>query len=141
MDKIDAIQGMRLVLDAAIHMDTTSFACVALNSGFLIDDCELVAVRVDAQVVARHHSDLRKKRALGFPALGASTDMVMRTLSFDADRYLLVAAMANERPTRKICGRRFQSVIDLLMYLDVAHVIPSWLFAATGVRRQRDESK
>src|SRR3954447_9965906 len=125
MDKIDAIQRMRFVLDAAVHMHAASFACVALNRRLLIDDRELVAVCLDAQVVTRYHSNLRKKRSFGFPALGASADMIMRRLALYRYRDLLVAAMASKRSARKVCGRRLQPVIDAWMYFHVAHVSSS----------------
>src|SRR5580658_6728101 len=74
MDEIQTIEWMLVILDAAVHVNATSLASVALNRGLGIHHRQLVGILSDAQFVARYHSDHRKQRILGLPALSATAD-------------------------------------------------------------------
>jgi hypothetical protein len=112
---------MALVLDPAIHVDAALFAGMPLNGRLGIHDCELVPVRLDAQVVAPYDGDLREQRPFRFPALGAAAHVIVCALPFDRYLDLVLRAIAQQRPACKVLCRRFQSTIDRRMYLDATH--------------------
>jgi hypothetical protein len=60
VDEIEPIERMLRVLDAAVHMRTTTGAGVSLNGGIGVPDLELVGVLGDTEFVARHNGDLRE---------------------------------------------------------------------------------
>src|SRR5215813_3300035 len=76
MDKIEPVERMLCVLDAAIHVDAAIFAGVPLDGRIGIHDLELVGVLGNTQLVARHNRDLREHCARGLPAFGASADVM-----------------------------------------------------------------
>src|SRR5215831_1112842 len=81
MDKIEPVERMLCVLDAAIHVHPAIFAGVTLDGRIGIHDLELVGVLGNTQLVARHNRDLREHCARGLPAFGASA-----TVSRERDR-------------------------------------------------------
>src|SRR5262245_30499853 len=80
MDKIEPVERMRSVLDAAIHVDAAIFAGVPLDGRIGIHDLELVGVLGNTQLAARHNRDLREHCARGLPALGASAYVIVGAL-------------------------------------------------------------
>src|SRR5437870_12674842 len=86
-----------------------------------IGDRQLVAVRLDAEVVARYDGDLREQRPFRLPALGAAAHVIVRALPLD--RYLdpVLRAVAIKRPACKVLRRGFQPAVDRWMYLDTSH--------------------
>ncbi len=50
-----------------------------------IDDCELVTVFEDLDIVTRRHGDDRENRTVRLPALGAAAGMVISNVALDAD--------------------------------------------------------
>src|SRR3989442_13008617 len=112
---------MALVLDPAVHVHAALLAGMALDGRLGIDDRELVAVRLDAQVVASHDGDLREQRPFGFPALGAAAHVIVRGLPLDRYLDLVLRAVAKQRAARKILRRGLQSTVDRRMYLDASH--------------------
>ena len=77
MDEVQAVEGVGLVLDAAVHVGAAALAGVALDGGRGVDDLQLVAVLGHRDVVARHNGDDREHRAFRLPALGAAAGMVV----------------------------------------------------------------
>src|SRR5258706_12753625 len=77
MDEVKAVERMRLVLDATVHMRAANLAGVPLDRRCRIDDLKLVAVFKNGHVIPWHDSDHREDRAAGFPAFGAAAGMVV----------------------------------------------------------------
>jgi hypothetical protein len=111
MDEIQPEKWMILVFDSAVHVNATPGAGVALNGRGCIHDRQPIFVGGDANLVTRHHRDLREHRALGFPALGTATDVIMCTLR--ADRYLdgILIALAHQRRAGAILRPGFHTLI------------------------------
>src|SRR5712672_4021126 len=65
MDEVEAVERMRLVLDAAVHMGAADLAGVPLDRRRGVDDLKLVAVLKHAHAVAWHHRDHREGRPFG----------------------------------------------------------------------------
>src|ERR1700730_1919833 len=125
VDEIEAVERMLRVLDPAVHVNPAPSAGIALNGRVGIYDLELLGVISHAQLVARHHGDLREQRALGFPAFGASAYVIVRALTRDAHLDGIACAFALQRATRKLRGARFDAFISGGMDGDLCHEMPS----------------
>src|ERR1700716_2991037 len=101
MDEVKAVEGMRLVLDAAIHMRAAHLAGISLDRRRAIDDLQLVAVFEHRHIFARHNGDHREGRAVGLPAFGAAAGMVVGDVALDADLDRPVLAFADQRSAGK----------------------------------------
>src|SRR5690606_12601669 len=91
-----------LVVDAAVHVHAALAARIAFDHGRGVDDLELVGIRDDLELVARHDRDHREQRAFRLPAFRAAADVIVRALSRDPDLDRTIAAMTPERPAREI---------------------------------------
>src|SRR5690606_3499778 len=110
MDEVEAVERVALVVDAAVHVHAALPARMALDHGRRVDDLELVRVRDDLELVSRHDRDHREQSALGLPALGTATDVIVRALGRDPDLDRTIAAMTSERPAREI-GRSWPNTL------------------------------
>src|SRR5437879_2425376 len=129
---------MALVLYPSIHVHAALLAGMPLDGRLGVHDRELVAVRLDAQVVAPHDGDLREQRPFRFPALGAAAHVIVRALPLD--RYLdpVLRAVAIKRPAGEVLRRGLQSAVDRWMYLDTSHDDSSfWTLRRPPTRRGR----
>src|SRR5260370_1264233 len=89
MDEVEAIERMRLVLDAPVHMGAADLAGVPLDRRRGVDDLKLVAVLKHAHAVAWHHRDHREGRPFGFPAFGAAASVDLGDIAIHAYHVLL----------------------------------------------------
>src|SRR5205809_7793912 len=80
VDKIETVERMLRVLDAAIHVHAAIFAGVPLDGRIGIHDLELVCILGNTQLVARHNRHLREQRAFRLPAFGASAYVIIGAL-------------------------------------------------------------
>src|SRR5437879_8826760 len=129
---------MALVLYPSIHVHAALLAGMPVDGSLGVHDRELVAVRLDAQVVAPHDGDLREQRPFGIPALGAAAHVIVRALPLD--RYLdpVLRAVAIKRPACEILCRGLQSAVDRWVYLDTSHDDSSfWTLRRPPTRRGR----
>jgi hypothetical protein len=93
---------MLRILDAAVHMYAAGSAGVALNGRIGVHDLEPFGILGDAQLIARHDGDLGEQRTCGFPALGASTHVIVGALRRYAHLDGIARALAHERPAREV---------------------------------------
>jgi len=77
MDEVEAVERMRLVLDAAVHMRAAALQR-ALDRRRGINDVKLVAVFKNGHVVARHNGD-DEKIAPSASSICTAAGMVMAT--------------------------------------------------------------
>src|SRR6266576_1679893 len=115
MDKIEPVERMLCVLDAAIHVHPAIFAGVPLDGRVGIHGLELVGTLGNTELVARHNRDLREQRALRLPALGASTDVIIGALRRNAHLYGITRALAHKRPSREVRRAGFHTVVHSWM--------------------------
>src|ERR1700744_1126640 len=115
MDEVQAVERMRLVLDAAVHMRAANLAGVTLNGLRGIDDVKLVAVLENGHVISRNHRDHREGRTVGLPALGAAAGVVVGDVALDADLDRLVLAFADKRTAGKGAGALLDTIINRWM--------------------------
>src|SRR5215831_10634837 len=121
VNEIESVQRVALVVDPAVHVDAALLARVPLDGRLGIHDCELVAVRFDAQVVARDDGDLREQRSFRLPALGAAAHVIVCALTLDRYLDLVLRAVAKQRSACEILCCWLQSCVDRGVNLDVAH--------------------
>jgi hypothetical protein len=95
---------------------------MTLNCGIRIDDLELVAIRGDGEILARHDGDHGESRACRLPALRAAANVIMRGVASDADRYGVGVALTFERSAGEIRLPLFDTVIDGRVYGNIAHL-------------------
>src|SRR6266700_638260 len=113
MDEVEAVERMRLVLDAPVHMGAADLAGVPLDRRRGVDDLKLVAVLKHAHAVARHHRDHREGRPVGFPAFGAAAGVVVGDIALDADLdRLAVLAFADQGDTGKAARTLLDPAVD-----------------------------
>src|ERR1035437_7831696 len=115
MDEIEAVERMRLVLDAAVHMRAANLAGVPLDCRRGIDDVKLVAVFEHLHIVPRDDGEHRKDCALGFPAFGAAAGVVVGDIALDADLDRLVLAFADKRSAGKCARTLLYSAVNRWM--------------------------
>lgn len=101
---------MALVLDATIHVDTTLFASVPLNSRLGIYDRKFVSVRLQAEVFTRDDSNLREQRA--FPALRAATHVIVCALPVDRPRDLVLRSALSVRGDERRLRRAVRNLLE-----------------------------
>jgi hypothetical protein len=111
VDKIESIERMLGVLDAAVHVHTASRAGMPLNGRVGVNGFELLGTLADAELVAAYNGDLRELRARGLPALGASAHVIIGALACDGHFDRIARAFALERPTRKIGRARLHAIV------------------------------
>lgn len=80
MDKIQAVEWVPCIFDAAVHVHTAAAAAVTLDRGRLIDNGQFVAIGGHAQAVSCDNGYLRKQGPFGLPALAASARMIVSGL-------------------------------------------------------------
>src|SRR5579859_751977 len=112
MDEVEAIEGMALVLDAAIHMRAADLAGIALDHRGRIDDLQLVAVLEHRHVLTGYHGDDREHRALWLPAFGATAGVIMRHVALDADLDRLVLAFADQGAAAEAARAFLHAAVD-----------------------------
>src|SRR6202171_4475530 len=113
MDEVEAVERMRLVLDAAVHMGAARLAGVPLDGRRGIDDLKLVAVLKHADAVAGHHRDHREDRPFRFPAFGAAAGVVVGDIALDADLdRLAVLAFADQGSSGKAARTLLDPAVD-----------------------------
>src|SRR5262252_1043782 len=100
MDKIEPVERMLGVLDAAIHVHAAIAARVPLDGRIGVYDLELVGILGNTQLVARHNRDLREQRACGLPAFGASAYVIIGALRCDAHLDRIAPAFAYKCSSR-----------------------------------------
>ena len=83
-------------------MRATSAAGMALDRRRGIDDFEFVAVLQHRDIVARNNGNYGKGRAVGFPAFGATTGVVVGDVPLDTDLDRLVLAFADKSSAGKV---------------------------------------
>src|SRR6185437_5908979 len=111
MDKIEPVERMLCVLDAAIHVDAAIFAGVTLDGRVSIHDLEPIGILGSTELIARHNRDLREQRALGLPAFGASAYVIVGALGRDAHLYETTRALAHKRPSREVRRAGLHTVV------------------------------
>src|SRR6185295_10411098 len=124
MDEVEAVERMRLVLDAAVHMGTAHLAGVALDGRRGIYDLQLVAVFRHFHVVARHNGDHRKSCALWLPAFGAAAGMVMSDVAGDGNLDRLVLALADQGASGEAARALLHSVVNRWVDMNSHRVTP-----------------
>src|SRR5262249_55931724 len=97
VDEVEAVEGMALVLDPAVHMRAAGLAGVPLDHRRRIDDMQLVAVLEYGDVLPWHDGDDRERRTRRLPALGAAAGMIVGDVALDADLDRVVLAFADQR--------------------------------------------
>src|SRR5437667_5286658 len=112
MDEVQPVKGVALVLDAPVHVHAATGARVSLDGGGRVDDLELVRICGHAELVARHHRDLREQRAGRLPAFRAAASMVMSALALDRHDDLPVGAFAIQRAASEAWRRGLDAVVD-----------------------------
>jgi hypothetical protein len=85
---------------------------MALNGRRLIDNLQLIGVCSYAQIIFRYDGNLRKKRALRFPAFAATTSMVMSGLRSHSNLDRIFFAVAVQISAGKIINSSLDAVID-----------------------------
>ena len=109
-----------MIFYSSIHMNTAFLAGMALNGRRLIDNLQLVGVcshaqiifRYDGNLIFRYDGNLRKKRALRFPALAATTSMVMSTLRSHGNLDRFIVAVAMQKATGEIINASLYAIVD-----------------------------
>src|ERR1700737_3323264 len=112
MNEVQAIERMRLVLNAPEHMRAADPACMPLDRCRRIYDFELVAIFQHRHIVARDDGDDSKGRTVRFPAFAAAAGVVVRDIAFDADLDRLVLAFADEGSAGEAARTLFHSVVN-----------------------------
>src|ERR1700694_6188592 len=119
MDEVEAVERMRLVLDAPVHMGAADLAGVPLDCRRGVDDLKLVAVLKHAHAVAWHHRDHREDRPFRFPAFGAAAGMVVGDIALDADLdRLAVLAFADQGSSGKAARNLLDAAVDRWMEMN-----------------------
>src|SRR5436305_10269552 len=124
MDEVEAVERMRLVFDAAVHMRAANLASVALDRRRGIDDLKLVAVFQHLDVVARDHRDDGEGRTLRLPALGAAAGVIMGNVAGDGDLDRLVLALADQGAAGKAARALLHSVVNRWVDMNSHGVTP-----------------
>src|SRR3981081_4351561 len=112
MDEVKAVERMRLVLDAAIHMRAPHLAGISLDRRRAIDDLQLVAVFEHRHIFARHNGDHREGRAVGLPAFGAAAGVIVGDVALDADLDRPVLAFADQGAAAKAARAFLYAVVN-----------------------------
>ena len=112
VNEIEAVEGMRPVLDSPVHVHAAVLAGMALNGGRSIDDSKLVPVGGDRELVPRYDRDHGKKRAFRLPAFRAAANVIIRALACDAHLHRILPAPARQRAACKIWRDGSDAVID-----------------------------
>src|SRR6202521_708399 len=115
MNEVQAIERMRLVLNAPEHMRAADPACMPLDRRRRIYDFELVAVFQHRHIVARDDGDDSKGRTVRFPAFAAAASVVVRDIAFDADLDRLVLAFADKGSAGKVARTLLYSAVNRWM--------------------------
>src|SRR4029453_17545249 len=110
--RVQAVERMARVLDAAVHMRAAALAGVALNRCGRIDNLELVAVFEHGHVLPRYDGDDGEDRALGLPALGAAAGVVMGDIVLDPRLARLVPAFADQGAAGKAARASLYAVVN-----------------------------
>src|SRR5690242_2704729 len=124
MNEVETIEGVTLVLDAAVHVGAAGLAGIALDHRRGIDDLQLVAVFEDRHVLARDHGDDREGRARRLPAFGAAASMIMSDVALDADLDRPVLAFADQGAATEAAGALLHAVVNRWVELNV-HALSS----------------
>src|SRR6185437_6088478 len=112
VDEVEAVEGVRRVLDAAVHVDAALLAGVTLDGGGGVDHLELAGVRRDGELVAPDDRDLREQGAGRFPAFRAAADMVERALPGHRHLDGVLLALAGKRAAGEVLRAGLDAVID-----------------------------
>ena len=100
--KVQPLERVIVLLDAAEHVRAAGAAGVALNCGVCVDDVELVAVGGHLHGVFGDDSDDGEERARGFPAFGAAAGVVVGDVALEAYDHLVLGAAAVEVSSREL---------------------------------------
>src|SRR5262249_30357091 len=119
MDEIETVERMALVLDTPVHMRTADLAGMTLDHRRRVDDLKLVAVFEHGYVLTRYNGDDRKSCALGLPAFGAPTSVVVRDVALDGHLDGAVLALANQGAAGKVACTLLHAVVDPWVNLSV----------------------
>src|SRR6185369_15848589 len=117
MHEVEAVERMRLVLDAAVHMHAAAGAGMALNGSACVYHFQLLRILGDRELVAADDGHLTEGRTARLPALGAAADMVERGLRADGDLDRITGAFADQRAAGKTRLRGLHAAIDRRMNL------------------------
>src|ERR1700712_1436052 len=112
MDEVEAVEGVSLVLDPAVHMRAADLAGVSLDSGGRIDNLQLVAVFQHRHIFAWHDGAHREGRPAGLPAFGTAARVVVGDITLDADFDRFVPAFANKCTAGKATRALLDAVVD-----------------------------
>jgi hypothetical protein len=97
MHEVEAVERVRLVLDAAVHVHAAAAAGMALDDGALaIDDLQLFRMRGDLTLSRETTANLREQGAGRLPALAAAAGVVVRGLRADGHFDLVGGALATQ---------------------------------------------
>lgn len=88
VDEVEAVEGVSL-LDAAVHVNATVGAGVALDDSGGIDDLQLGGIGLNGEVVARNNTDDGEEGASGLPALRATASVVVGNVAFQRNNDLV----------------------------------------------------
>src|SRR5262245_18272027 len=97
MDEVEAIERMRLVLDAAVHVYASLGTCLTLEWYARMDDLGLLPVRGDVELFTPHDCHQRERRAMRFPAARAAANVIEGAIGAYAHRDCTLRALAGER--------------------------------------------
>src|SRR5258708_22975165 len=112
MDEAQPVQGMALVLYPPVHVHAATAARVSLDGRGRVHDLQLVRICGHAELVARHHRDLREERAGRLPAFRAAASVVMSALARNRHDDLLVGAFAIQRAASEVWSRGLDAIVD-----------------------------
>src|SRR5882757_628796 len=136
MDEVKAVEGMRLVLDAAVHMRAAGLAGVSLDRRRGVDDLQLVAVFEHRHIFARHNGDHREDRPVGLPAFGAAAGMIVRDIALDADLDRPVLAFADQGAAAKAARAFLYATVNRWVDMN-GHGSILLVFDVFGLRTRR----
>lgn len=102
MHKVQALERVIVLLNAAEHVRAAGAASVALNCGVCVDDAQLVGVGGHLDGVFGDDSDDGEECARGFPALGAATGMIVGDVALEVYDHFVLGAAAVEVSSREL---------------------------------------
>lgn len=111
MDKVQTLEGV-ILLNATEQVNSAVLASIALDGGFLVDYGELGGVGGHGDGVTGNNADDGEEGALGLPALGAATGVVVSNIAAEGDLDLVRGAVAVELSTGKAAGAGSDAVVD-----------------------------
>src|SRR5690606_25067907 len=110
--KVEAVERMAGVFNAAVHMNTAIPAGITLDRCGRIDNRQLVAIGGNADTVPAHGGVWSNGCTCGFPAFASAANMVMSRLRGTCTFDRIAGTFTCERATLEIRGSFPDSAID-----------------------------